>query len=99
MTREEIHVDRILEAPTTVEARYVKMSNGIDQYGIAIKGARYIVPLPRGYTEHCQVCDFFGSIIVSHVGLPTLLIDGEHGRAVEVDFARIQREARAMRTQ
>jgi hypothetical protein len=97
--REEIHVDRILEAPTTVEAKYVKMSNGIDQYGIAIRGAKYVVPLPRGYTEHCQVCDFFGSIIVSHVGLPTLLIDGEHGRAVEVDFARIQREARELRTQ
>lgn len=99
MIREEIKVDRILEAPTTVEARYVKMSNGIDQFGIAIRGARYIVPLPRGYTEHCQVCDFFGSVIVAHAGLPTLLIDGEHGRAVEVDFARIQREARQLRTQ
>ena len=99
MSAQQIQVDRILEAPTTVEARYVKMAGRDEQYGIAIRGARYVVPLPHGYTEHCQVCDFFGSVIVSHVGLPTLLIDGERGRAVEVDFARIQREARALRTQ
>lgn len=95
----QIEVQRVLEAPTTTEARYVKMAGRDSQYGIAIRGARFIVPLPRGYTEHCQVCDFFGAVIVAHEGLPTLLIDGERGRAVEVDFARIQREARALRTQ
>lgn len=99
MNAPQIHVDKILEAPTTVEARYVKMAGRDERYGIAIRGARYVVELPRGYTEHCQVCDFFGSVIVAHEGLPTLLIDGERGRAIEVDFARIQREARQMRTQ
>jgi hypothetical protein len=99
MSAPQIHVDKILEAPTTVEARYVKMAGRDERYGIAIRGARFVVPLPRGYTEHCQVCDFFGSVIVAHAGLPTLLIDGERGRAIEVDFARIQREARQMRTQ
>lgn len=99
MSAPEIHVDKILEAPTTVEARYVKMAGRDERYGIAIRGAKFVVPLPKGYTEHCQVCDFFGSVIVAHEGLPTLLIDGERGRAIEVDFARIQREAREMRTQ
>lgn len=99
MDKPQIEVQQIIESPTTTEARYVKMASRDERYGIAIRGARYVVELPRGYTEHCQVCDFFGAVIVAHEGLPTLLIDGERGRAVEVDFARIQREARQLRMQ
>ncbi len=94
-----IEVPRILEAPTTVEARYVKMVGRDELFGVAIKGARFVVPLPRGYTEHSQIVDFFGAVLISHPGLPTLLLDGDRGRAVEVDFARIQREARELRMQ
>jgi hypothetical protein len=90
-----IDVPRILDAPTTVEAKYVRMSYDAEQFGVAIKGARYVVPLPRGYSEHSQIVDFLGAVLISHPGLPTLLLDGENGRAVEVDFARIQQEARA----
>lgn len=92
-----IEVPRILEAPTTVEARYVKMAGRDERFGVSIKGARFVVPLPRGYTEHSQIVDFFGTVLISHPGLPTLLIDGERGRAIEVDFARIQAEAKAGR--
>lgn len=97
--KKAIDVPRILEAPTTVEARYVRMAYDSEQFGVSIKGARYVVPLPRGYSEHSQIVDFFGSVLISHEGLPTLLLDAEHGRAVEVDFARIQREARQARAQ
>jgi hypothetical protein len=94
-----IDVPKILEAPTTVEARFVKMAYDSEQFGVSIRGARYVVPLPRGYTEHSQIVDFFGAVLISHPGLPTLLLDGEKGRAVEVDFARIQQEARQARMQ
>lgn len=93
----EIQVDRILEAPTTVQARYVKMAGHDERYGVSIAGKRYVVPVPRGYTEHSQIVDLFGFILISHPGLPTLLLDGDTGRTLEVDFARIQREARQAR--
>lgn len=92
-----IEVPQILQAPTTVEARFVKMTGRDGQFGVAIRGARFVVPLPAGYTEHSQIVDFFGAVLISHPGLPTLLLDGEMGRAIEVNFARIQQEARLAR--
>ena len=96
-----IEVAKILQAPTTTEARLVTTaasSGGTgERFGIAIRGARFVVPLPRGYSVRTQVCDFFGAVVVVHEGMPALLIDGEHGRAIEVDFARIQREAQQAR--
>lgn len=92
-----IEVPQIIEAPTTAEAKYVKMAGRDERYGVSIRGARFVVPLPRGYTEHCQVCDFFGAVIVFHEGLPPLLIDGDRGRAIQVNFAQLQEEARRAR--
>ena len=101
MSAPRIEVPHLIQAPTTTEARFVTMaasSGGTgERFGIAIRGARFVVPLPHGYSEHAQVCDFFGAIVVVHEGLPALLIDGERGRAIEVDFARIQREAQQAR--
>ena len=96
-----IDVPKLIEAPTTIEARFVTMASSAggagERFGIAVRGARFVVPLPRGYSVHSQVCDFFGAVIVVHEGLPPLLIDGERGRAIEVDFAKLRQDAQRAR--
>ena len=91
MKREELEVQTIIDAPTTTQAQIVKgISSG--QWGVAIRGTRFVVPLPKGFTEHTQLCDFFGAVIAAHPGVQPHLIDAEHGRAIPVDFDRMKRE-------
>lgn len=89
-----LEVPKLLELPSSTEASIVRNPDR-GTLGVAVRGARFVCPLPKGYTEHSQVADFFGVIVVVHPGLPPLLLDTERGRCVEVDFARIQAEAQA----
>ena len=83
----ELHVIRVM---------LVERTDYPGRLGVAVRGGRYVCPLPAGYDDDTRVnVDDMGYVLVAHPKLPPLLCDPTTGTvqpiAMAVDPKRITR--------
>lgn len=62
-----------------VRVMLVKRADGPNAFGVAMKGGRFVVPLPKGYDGYTQIRWVEGWIVVTHPDQPALLADTTTG--------------------
>lgn len=75
----------------------VRMVGDKRRFGVAMRGGKYVVPLPRGYDGLTRVRWINGHIFVWHPQLPGLLADTTTGKTRPCDADTLERVTRDVR--
>jgi len=65
--------------------------------GVAVRGGRFVCPLPEGYDGRTSVTQYLGYVLVAHPDLPPLKCDPTVGTAVLIDPHHIEAKPGRMR--
>lgn len=76
-----------------MKAMLVERTDRPGLLGVAVRGGRFVVPLPEGYNGECSICVWKGYVLVAHPMLPPLKCDPTTGKFELIDDAHIVAKA------
>lgn len=62
-----------------MQAMLVERVDAPGLLGVAVRGGRFVTPLPAGYNGKCSICVYKGYVLVAHPELPPLRVDPTRG--------------------
>lgn len=70
-------------------ARLVERSDLPGALGVAVRGGRFVCPLPPGYDGQVSLCVHKGYILVAHPSMPPLECNPNTGETKQIDDRHI----------
>lgn len=76
-----------------MKAMLVERKDAPGLLGVAVAGARFVVPLPNGYNGKTSICVYQGYVLVAHPELPPLRVDPTRGTFELIEDRHIEGQA------
>lgn len=73
-----------------MQAMLVERVDAPGLLGVAVRGGRFVTPLPAGYNGQTSICVYKGYVLVAHPDLPPLKVDPTCGTFELIEDAHIQ---------
>jgi hypothetical protein len=68
-----------------LKARLVERTDLLGALGVAVRGGRFVCPLPPGYDGQVSLCCHKGYVLVAHPTMPPLQCDPTTGEVKQIE--------------
>lgn len=72
-----------------MKARLVERKDLPGALGVAVRGGRFVCPLPPGYDDQVSLCCHMGYVLVAHPTMPPLQCDPSTGQTQRIEARHV----------